>query len=78
VVRTKNRLKAVFLSRGISADTGVYDPKKRLVWLKQLASPHRELGEWLGRQLDQVEPLRDEAEPSLPIIRETVDPVSLV
>jgi transposase len=62
VVRAKNRLKAVFLSRGISADTGVYDPKKRLVWLKQLASPHRELGEWLGRQLDQVEPLRDEAE----------------
>src|SRR5512143_3424555 len=27
-----------------------------------LSSPHRELGEWLGRQLDRVEPLREEAE----------------
>jgi len=62
LVRAKNRLKAVFLSRGISTDAGVYDAKKRPQWLKQLSSPHRELAEWLGRQLDQVEPLRDEAE----------------
>ena len=54
--------KAVFLSRGMSADTSVYDVKKRPEWLKQLSSPHRELAEWLGKQLDQVEPLRDEAQ----------------
>ena len=62
VVRAKNRLKSVFLSRGMSADTSVYDVKKRPEWLKKLSSPHRELAEWLGRQLDQVVPLRDEAE----------------
>jgi transposase len=62
LVRAKNRLKAAFLSRGISTDAGVYDAKKRLQWLKKLPSPHRELAEWLGRQVDQVEPLRDEAE----------------
>jgi transposase len=62
LVRAKNRLKAVFLSRGISTDAGVYDVRKRPQWLTKLSSPHRELAEWLGRQLDQVEPLRDEAE----------------
>ncbi len=62
VVRAKNRLKAVFLSRGISTDSSVYDPAKRRTWLKQLSSPHRELAEWLGRQLDLLEPLREEAE----------------
>ncbi len=62
VVRAKNRLKSVFLSRGISTDASVYHPTKRSSWLKKLPSPHRELAEWLGRQLDQLEPLRDEAE----------------
>lgn len=62
LVRAKNRLKAAFLSRGISTDAGVYDSKKRPQWLKKLSSPHRELAEWLGRQVNQVEPLRDEAE----------------
>jgi len=62
VVRAKNRLKAVFLSRGLSADASLYDAEKRPGWLKKLPSPHRELAEWLGRQLDQLKPLRDEAE----------------
>jgi transposase len=62
VVRAKNRLKSVFLSRGISTDASVYDPTKRATWLKQLSSAHRELAEWLGRQLDRLEPLREEAE----------------
>jgi Transposase IS116/IS110/IS902 family len=62
VVRAKNRLKSVFLSRGISTDAAVYDPTKRTDWLKKLSPPHRELAEWLGRQLDHLEPLREEAE----------------
>jgi transposase len=62
VVRAKNRLKSVFLSRGISTDASVYNPTKRSSWLEKLPSPHRELAEWLGRQLDQLEPLREEAE----------------
>lgn len=62
VVRAKNRLKAVFLSRGLSVDASVYDAEKRPAWLKKLPSPYRGLAEWLGRQLDQLEPLRDEAE----------------
>jgi transposase len=61
-VRAKNRLKSVFLSRGISTDSSVYDAEKRVEWLKRLSTPHRELAVWLGRQLDQVEPLREEAE----------------
>jgi transposase len=76
VVRAKNRLKSVFLSRGIVTDASVYDAKKRTDWLKKLTTPHRELAEWLGRQLDQLAPLREEAEGSLlaeskkhPIIR---------
>ncbi len=76
VVRVKNRLKSVFLSRGIGTDASVYDATKRTAWLKKLSSPHRELAEWLGRQLDQLEPLREEAERRLlgeakkhPIIR---------
>jgi hypothetical protein len=62
VVRAKNRLKAVLCSRGILADAGIYDPSARTRWLKQLPSGHRELGEWLGQELDALAPLRDEAE----------------
>jgi transposase len=76
VVRAKNRLKAVFLSRGISTDSSVYEASRREAWLKKLASPHRELAAWLGRQIEQLEPLREEAERMLlveskkhPIIR---------
>ncbi len=76
VVRAKNRLKAVLLSRGITTDSSVYDASRREAWLKKLTSPHRELAAWLGRQLDQLEPLREEAERMLlaeakkhPIIR---------
>lgn len=46
VVRAKNRLKSVFLSRGISTDASVYNPTKRTAWLKELSSPHVELAEW--------------------------------
>jgi transposase len=76
VVRAKNRLKAAFLSRGVSTDSSVYEPSRREAWLGKLTPPHRELATWLGRQLDQLEPLREEAQRMLlgeakkhPIIR---------
>lgn len=63
LVRVKNRLKAVLRGRGILADAGVYDGKRRGKWLKELpASGHRPMAEWLGRELDQLVPLREEAE----------------
>src|SRR2546422_8629515 len=63
VVRAKNRLKAVLRGRGILADAGVYEGKSRGKWLKELpAAGHRPAAEWLGRELDQLVPLREEAE----------------
>lgn len=62
MVRAKNRLKAVLRSRGILADTSVYDAAARSKWMKQLPYGHRQLAEWLGRELDGLVPLRDEAE----------------
>ena len=61
VVRAKNRLKAVLRGRGILADAGVYEGKSRGRWLKELpAAGHRPAAEWLGRELDQLVPLRAE------------------
>ena len=62
VVRAKNRLKAVLRSRGILADTSAYDTAARNKWMKQLPFGQRQLAEWLGRELDALLPLRDEAE----------------
>ncbi len=62
VVRVKNRLKAVLRSRGILSDSGVYDPETRGRWLGQLPAAHQQLADWLGRELDRLEPLREEAE----------------
>jgi transposase len=62
MVRSKNRLKAVLRSRGIASDEDVYDTAARKKWLKQLPSGHRKLADWIGRELDELEPLRDEAE----------------
>ncbi len=62
MVRTKNRLRAVLRSRGILADAGVYDAASRTRWVKQLPFGHRQIAEWLGRELDGIVPLRDDAE----------------
>lgn len=62
VVRAKNRLKAVFLGRGISTDASVYDAEQRERWLTKLSGPHRQLAEMLSLQLDRVVPVRAEAE----------------
>jgi len=65
VVRVKNRLKSIWRSRGIRSAAGVYEPKARSGWIKQLPASYRPLADRLGRQLDVIEPLRDEAERSL-------------
>jgi transposase len=62
VVRAMNRLRSVFLSRGVAVNDGVYNPKGRGRWLAKLTPPHRRLAEWLGGQLDQLVPLREQAE----------------
>ena len=62
VVRVKNRLKALLRSRGIPADSGVYDKDGRRDWFKQLpAFGYRPAAVWLGRELDALEPLRQDA-----------------
>ena len=62
VVRAKNRLKSVFLSRGVEIDAGVYNPERRAKWLKKLPTAHQQLADRLGRQLDELEPFRGEAQ----------------
>lgn len=62
MVRTKNRLKAVLRARGVLADVSVYDAAKRESWLEQLPYGHRQLAELLGREVDGLTQLRDEAE----------------
>ncbi len=62
LVRAKNRLKAVFRARGIASDRTVYDVERRASWLKKLPAAHRRLAEWMGREVDALVPLRDEAE----------------
>jgi transposase len=62
VVRVKNRLKAVFRARGVLASADVYEAEVRGKWVSRLPSGPRQLAEWLGRELDQLVPLRAEAE----------------
>lgn len=62
MVRAKNRLKAVYRSRGVSTDQSVYEASKRDEWLKQLPYGYRQLAASLCRELDGLTQLRDEAE----------------
>jgi len=62
MVRAKNRLKAVFRSRGVPTDQSVYEASKRGEWLKQLPYGYRQLAECLCREMDGLTQLRDEAE----------------
>jgi hypothetical protein len=62
MVRAKNRLKAVFRSRGVATDQSVYEAGKQDEWLKQLPYGYRQLGECLCREIDGLTQLRDEAE----------------
>jgi len=65
LVRVKNRLRAVFRSRGISVSQDIYQPSVRSERLSLLPPHLRYQAEMLGKQLDLLEPLRDEAEAHL-------------
>ena len=66
IVRTKNRIKAIYRSRGIQG-TGeeVYNADKRRTWLNQLPESNRGLAELLGLELDALTELQARAEKRL-------------
>jgi len=66
VVRTKNRLRAVFRSRGL-CQTGddLFDPEGRLVWLDRLPPAQRGLAQMLALQLDELLSVHERAEQAL-------------
>jgi transposase len=61
-VRLKNRLRAIYRSRGVAVTAAIYDADSRQAWLKKLPPSHRQLAELLGKQLDALLPLQQEAE----------------
>lgn len=63
VVRTKNRLKSAYRSRGVSV-TGskVYEPSARDDWLRKLPAASRARAQTLHAQLEVLTPVRDAAE----------------
>jgi transposase len=60
-VRIRNRLKAVYRSRGIRTDGSVYAAESRERWERQLPASQRPLARSLGEQFDAQELLRDQA-----------------
>lgn len=65
LVRAKNRLQAVFQSRGVDAGDGAYAPTTRARLAKQLPSSHALLLDLLGQEMDAVSKLRAKAEEEL-------------
>lgn len=65
--RVKNKLKAVFRSRGIATPgDAVYDPDQRATWLETLDEPGiRQRAEWLYRELETIASLRAEAQEAM-------------
>jgi transposase len=62
-VRAKNRLKAIYRSRGLPGlGTEVYKPDQRETWLKKLPSHRRKLAEILSNELDVVTEVRASVE----------------
>jgi transposase len=63
LVRAKNRVKAVFRSRGLQVSgTEVYDPQERDKWLKKLPVHRRKLAVILSSELDAVSEVHAKAE----------------
>ena len=70
VVRTKNRLTSLFLSRGIpTAEGNLYAAKSRQAWLRKLPTGKRWAAETYYVELDRLTELRDQVEAEL--VRET-------
>lgn len=66
VVRTQNRLKSVYRSRGVAtAGRRVYGQAERTEWLAKLPPPSRAAAELLYTGLDALTDLRDEARTQL-------------
>jgi transposase len=61
-VRLKNRLRAIYRSRGVQTTSEIYDAETRNSWRKKLPPSHRRLVELLEARLDALEPLQEEAE----------------
>ncbi len=66
VVRTKNRIKSLYRSRGVATPDGdVYAAKHRAKWLKTLTPGKRMVAEKLYDELDKQSELKDAAEEAL-------------
>lgn len=52
--RTKNRLRAIFRSRGIQTDEGLYEASARKQWIRKLPVSHRFVAELFGDELDAL------------------------
>ena len=63
VVRAKNRLKAIYRSRGLhKAGDELYRAETREAWVEKLPVAHQTVARALGEELDGLEELREEAE----------------
>jgi transposase len=63
--RTKNRLRAQFLSRGVRVDRKLYTKRRRETWLSQLPASSVIATKLLFAQLDAIEEVRSEAQKAL-------------
>jgi transposase len=63
VARVRNRLKAVFRSRGLTeAGDDVYSESRREPWLQKLPPSSRRLAELLASELESLLPLKEQSE----------------
>jgi transposase len=65
VVRVKNRLRAIYRSRGVRSDKTIYHPNHRAAWLEQVPKSSRAAAGHLYDQLDALLPVRAAAEKDL-------------
>jgi transposase len=62
LVRAKLRTKAVFRSRGLLVDDGIYKAEERAKWLRKLPAPYRRLAELRVGQMDVIAEVHAQAE----------------
>jgi len=65
VVRSKNRIRALYRSRGVPTTEGVYEEGRRATWLKRLPRAQAAAAELLMLELDGLEDVRKAAETNL-------------